>query len=114
FGIRDDSTAAPAAGGTGNAAGDQLTLNDGCATHAVLTVGTVSSGAVTAYNIVNRGSCASPPANPVSVLSTTGIGTGATFTLNWGPQLVAGMAFGSLTNNQGNLILGGETPNAGF
>lgn len=85
FGIRDDSSATPAAGGSGYVVGDQLTLNDGCATHGVLAVATVSTGAVTAYNIVNRGSCASVPANPVGVLSTTGTGSGATFTLNYGP-----------------------------
>ena len=106
FGIRDDSAATPAAGGTGNAVGDQLTLNDGCSTHGVLTVATVSSGAVATYNIVKRGSCASVPTNPVGVSSTTGTGAGATFTLNYGP-LVAGILHGSLTQNLGNLFIGG-------
>ena len=113
LGIRDDSSGTPASGGTGNAAGDQLTLADGCATHGVLAVSSVNTGAVTGYNIVARGVCATAPANPVGVASTTGTGSGATFTLNYGP-LVAGLQFGSLSNNGGNFFLGGETPNAAY
>ncbi|MGH6972495.1 MAG: hypothetical protein ACREEQ_12890, partial [Caulobacteraceae bacterium] len=62
-----------AAGGTGNAANDVLTLSNG----AVLKVTTVSAGAVTAVSVTSQPT--SQPANPVSVVSTTGSGTGATF-----------------------------------
>jgi hypothetical protein len=110
FGISDSSSQTGLSTGTGNAVGDQLTLNDGCTPHGVLTVNAVSSGAVTKYNIVNRGSCAAVPSNPVGVLSSTGASTNATFTLVYGP-LVAGINFGTLTNNLGNLYLTGESPN---
>ena len=76
----------PAAGGTGNAVHDVLTLNDGCATHAQVIVTSVTSGAVTGYSVKNAGSCATAPTNPVAVSSTTGSGSGATFTLAWRPQ----------------------------
>lgn len=111
LGVSDASPTTPASGGTGYAAGDEITLNDGCSTHAQLTVQAVSSGAVTVYDIVNKGSCASAPANPVSVLSTSGSGTGATFNLTWAP-LVSGLQYIPNGNN-GNFLLTNNV-NPGF
>jgi hypothetical protein len=70
-----------AAGGAGHAVGDRITLSNGV----VLQVATVSAGAILTVTIVSPGSsvAASPPANPVAQVSTTGAGTGATFTLTW-------------------------------
>jgi hypothetical protein len=109
FGVRMDTSSTPAAGGTGNAVGDALTLNAGCTTNPIVTVGTISGGAVTAYNITNPGNCLSLPTNPVSVLSSTGSGTGATFNLTWAP-IAANVAFSNaeLVANQGNFILGAQ------
>lgn len=106
FSVRDDSTQTPASGGTGNAVGDTLTLNDGCATHAVYAVRTVSAGAVTAMALTVKGVCSTVPANPVSVLSTTGTGSGATFTLSWAP--IGAAIVGQSLVQGGNLYIGAE------
>jgi hypothetical protein len=70
-----------AAGGASYAIGDRITLANGV----VVQVATVSAGAILTVTIVNPGSsvAAAPPANPVAQVSTTGAGTGATFTLTW-------------------------------
>lgn len=84
--VRPDSISPTAATGSGYAAGDRVTLNAGCSTNPVLAIGSVSGGVPTNANIsgtsVGAG-CGSIPSNPVAVLSTTGSGTGATFTLGW-------------------------------
>lgn len=112
LGVRDDSTPAPAAVGSGYVVGDTITLNDGCSTHAVLTVNSVTTGAVEGYNVSNRGTCLQAPANPVAQGSTSGTGSGATFTLNWG-NLSASVGLQSLAganSTGGNLILGAQGP----
>lgn len=71
------------AGGNGYVANDQITLSNGV----TLKVLTVTSGAVATVSVVNTGSVpagATAPTNPVAQTSTTGSGTGATFTLSWG------------------------------
>jgi hypothetical protein len=73
------SAAAVAAGGAGYAANDTITLANGV----VLKVLTVSAGAVATVSVVNSGQAATPPANPQAQVSTSGAGTGATFTLTW-------------------------------
>jgi hypothetical protein len=81
-GVYQQVTAAViAAGGASYAVGDRITLSNGV----VLQVATVSAGAILTATIVNPGSsqAAAPPANPVAQVSTTGAGTGATFTLTW-------------------------------
>lgn len=110
YGISPSSLAAPATGGTGYIAGDQLTLADGCGTSGVLTVTNASSGAVTGYTIANPGSCNAIPSNPVAVASSNGTGTGATFTLTYGP-LSAGLLVP--VGTQSNFYLG-ATPQAGL
>lgn len=70
------------AGGTGHVVGDKLTLSNGV----VLTVATVSAGAVATVTVSNPGqiTAGAVPTNPVAQLSSTGAGTGSTFTLVWG------------------------------
>jgi hypothetical protein len=76
------SAAVVVAGGTGYAVNDRITLPDGI----VLNVGTLTGSSVATVTITNRGSIpvgTTPPSNPVAQVSTSGIGTGATFNLTW-------------------------------
>lgn len=73
-------------GGTGYAAGDDIVLAGGTSTTpATLRVLTVSSGVVTGVAVKVQGSYSVTPSNAVAQASTTGSGTGATFTMYWGP-----------------------------
>ena len=76
---------AGAAGGTGYAVGDTIELGNGV----VLTVATVTTGAVATVTVTNAGSVASGgvPTNPVAA-SSTGAGTGAYFNLTWVDDVV--------------------------
>lgn len=72
-----------AAGGSGYVVGDTITLANGI----ILTVATVSTGAVASVTLTNGGSLTAGaiPTNPAAQVSTSGSGTGATFTLGaWG------------------------------
>ncbi|HXG10475.1 MAG TPA: Ig-like domain repeat protein [Gemmataceae bacterium] len=82
-------TATIVSGGSGYAVGDILTVQGGTfATPAQLRVTMVGAGgAITAVAVVRPGGYAVGPTNPVSV--TGGTGTGATFTLTFGPGLSA-------------------------
>src|SRR5262252_1029241 len=75
------TVAAVQAGGSGYAIGHTINLSNGV----VLRVLTLSTTAVATAAIVNAGSSttASPPANPVAQVSSSGAGTGATFNLTW-------------------------------
>jgi hypothetical protein len=75
------SAAAVAAGGAGYVANDTITLANGV----VLNVLTVTAGAVATVSVAKSGNAATPPANPQAQVSTSGVGTGATFTLTWTP-----------------------------
>lgn len=71
------------AGGEGYAVNDQITLPNG----AVVKVLTVTGGAVATVSLVNKGlvpAGAAAPANTMAQVSTSGVGTGATFTGTWG------------------------------
>ena len=75
-------SATVAAGGTGYAVNDTISLDNGI--H--LTVATVAVGAVATVTVTGPGSIpanAAPPANPVAQYSTSGAGSGATFNLTW-------------------------------
>jgi hypothetical protein len=87
YSVMTNSTQTPASGGTGNTAGDNLTLNDGCSSHAIFTVLTAPGGSVATWKIKpgNAGICLTPPKNPVTVLSSSGSGQQTTFNLTWGP-----------------------------
>lgn len=96
------TAATVAAGGTGYAVGDIITLAIGPTTSspiggpAKLQVATIGGGgAVATVSVVNQiagsatplgGSYFAPQANPQSQGSTTGLGTGATFNLTYGAQ----------------------------
>jgi hypothetical protein len=82
-----------AAGGTGYAAGDTITLatpSGGLGAPAKVLVGTVAGGVITAASLVPNvfgdtysGSYLTVPANSVAQGSSTGVGTGATFNLTF-------------------------------
>lgn len=78
---RHVSAAVVAAGGSGYAVGNTITLTNGV----ILTVATLTVSAVATVTITNAGLVAggSEPVNPVAQVSTNGAGTGATFTLTW-------------------------------
>lgn len=83
------SLGAISAAGSGYAAGDTITLTGGTfSTATIVTVRTVSAGAITAYSISTPGAYTVKPANPISQGSTSGSGTGATFTINYGLPLI--------------------------
>ena len=72
--------AAVAAGGSGYAVNDTITLSNSV----ILKVLTISAGAVATVSIVNGGSISGAlPPNPVAQVSTSGSGTVATFNLTW-------------------------------
>jgi len=95
------TAAAVAAGGTGHAVGDILTLASGPTTSApigapvqllVLTAPGGVVGTVSVVNVINGaspavgGSYFAAQTNPVAQDTTTGSGTGATFNLTFGPK----------------------------
>lgn len=97
------TVAAVSAGGSGYAVGDLITLASGDSTltpigaPAILQVLTAPAGVVGTVSVVSQvidtaaavplgGSYFLPQTNPVAQGSTTGVGTGATFTLTFGAQ----------------------------
>jgi phage tail sheath gpL-like len=103
------SSATIAAGGTGYVVNDRITLANGV----VLNVATVTTGAVTTVTVVNPGNypAGTPPTNPQAQVSTTGVGTGATFTLVWvastfNPSGVADVPIAIGTQAQANAKFG--------
>jgi hypothetical protein len=88
FAARYDSAGAPASAGSNYAAGDTITLSTAggnCSTPPVLSVYTLSGSGIATFGVQNPGVCAVPPANPVAQATSSGGGSGATFTLKWGP-----------------------------
>jgi hypothetical protein len=72
------------AGGTGYVVGDQITLAGGTfSVAAILQVATLSGSAVATVTVVRNGMYSAVPSNAVAQASTTGSGTGATFTVSW-------------------------------
>jgi len=71
-------------GGSGYAALDTITLTGGTFSQAiVIRVDTVSSGAILTFTVTNGGTYTVLPTNPISQGSTSGSGTGATFSSTW-------------------------------
>ncbi len=70
------------AGGAGYAVNDKITLANGV----ILNVASVSAGAVATVTVMSAGQLTggAVPTNPNAQVSTTGSGTGASFTLAWG------------------------------
>lgn len=86
-----------ASGGTGYAVSDTITLAGGTqTTRTVLTVTSVSSGAVTGANITTRGVYTVAPTDPVAQFSTSGGGSGATFNMTYLPAVDTDVATLSL------------------
>ena len=71
-----------ATAGTGYAVGDTINLGNSV----VLTVATLSGSGVATVTVASAGylSSGSTPSNPVSQVTTSGAGSGATFNLTWG------------------------------
>src|SRR5262249_1607924 len=80
-------TAGVLSGGSGYAVNDTIVLNGGNPINNVRTVLRVTSvgggGAITGVSIQAAGTYNSAPADPVGQLSTSGSGTGATFSMTW-------------------------------
>lgn len=83
-GTKRATAAAVNDGGSDYAVNNTITLTGGTFTQAVvLTVTSVSAGAVTGVNITTAGVYSVTPSNPVAQGSTTGSGTGATFNMTF-------------------------------
>jgi hypothetical protein len=78
--VLEDISATVSAGGANYVVGDTITLTNGV----ILTVATLTGTAVATATITDAGSATTLPANPVAQVSSSGAGTGATFTLGWG------------------------------
>jgi hypothetical protein len=106
-------TAAPVAAGTGYAVNDTITLTGGTSSAtAVLTVASIgASGAITGLTVGTAGAYTALPTNPVSQASSSGSGTGGTFTLAWGLLSVAVTAPGTGYTSDSEFVLtgGGST-----
>lgn len=80
------TAAAPSAAGSGYAVGDTIIIAGGTGIlSTILTVATITgagpTGGVATASVLVGGSYSNPPASPASQASTSGSGTGATFTL---------------------------------
>ncbi|RTM13897.1 MAG: hypothetical protein EKK33_08980 [Bradyrhizobiaceae bacterium] len=81
------TAATVAAGGSGYAVGDTITLTGGTAiSQAVLTVATLSGSAVATVTVTYPGFYTVKPSDPVAQGSTSGSGSGATFNMTWDAQ----------------------------
>jgi hypothetical protein len=106
WGILYSNGGAPTAAGSNYAVGDTITLNANCSVNPAISVASVSGSGITGYNVQSVGNCVSIPSNPVSQSSTSGSGSGGTFTLSWGP-IAAALDEPSLNNGNGNFFIGG-------
>lgn len=78
------SWTAKVAGGTGYAVGDIVTLGGGTSTEAAqVKVTKVTTGAITEARVIRPGMYSVVPAGNMNQASTTGAGTGATFSHQW-------------------------------
>lgn len=94
------TAAVVAAGGTGYASGDTITLANGV----VLAVNGVTGGVVDTVSVVEGGSAVTAPGGgPAAQISTTGVGTGATFTLTWSTSTAA--AYTAVTATLANPVV---------
>ncbi len=73
-------------GSAGYLLGDRITLALGTFTSpaVVVVTGVFAGGVIASTEILTSGTYTDVPINPVGQQSTTGIGTGATFTVSWG------------------------------
>lgn len=85
-------SATVAAGGTGYVTNDTLNMGNGV----TLTV-TATAGAITALAVTAAGSVQNAPTNPVSPVSTSGVGIGASINMVWGLGTVVVLSPGTYT-----------------
>lgn len=106
------------AAGSGYVVSDQITLTGGTFTNPVVVqVATLSGSGVATVTLVEAGRYTAIPSNPAAQGSTTGVGTGATFTVSWssvlslstftGAQLWAALGATSFARSQ--LLLANST-----
>lgn len=104
------SVAVIAVGGSGYVVGELITLTGGTVLrNTILQVATLSGSAVATVTIADVGLYSTVPPNAVAQGSTSGVGTGATFTMTW----IAGNFIGDNTGNSLWLDLGATTYMAG-
>ena len=96
------ATVGVSSGGSSYAVNDQVTLTGGI-NPIVIQVLTLSGSAISTISIVEAGRYITQPSNPVGQASTTGSGSGATFTVTWSGAL----AVTDLNNNAIWQALGG-------
>lgn len=100
-------------GGTGYAVGDTITLSGGIVssgyTAATVVVQTISSGVITEVAVLTQGGYGTVPTGTISQGSTSGTGTGATFTATWGAQPLPA-TITSYMAGSGTAIIGISTP----
>jgi hypothetical protein len=123
FAVAPGSLSNPVTAGTGYAVGDQVTAACSGVTFStapIIGVTAVSAGAVTSYAVVNPGVTSSAPASGgcgFTQASTTGSGSGLTFTASFG--LIAAslsapaLSTGGTGGANGSLFIGGEQPYTG-
>lgn len=105
------------AAGLGYAVGDFISLTGGIGVPGQLQVTSINgTGGVTGANIVMTGSYSTTPANPVAQGTTTGAGSGATFTLLYASaiaSITSIAAAGTGYNIGDNILLSGGTGTLG-
>jgi hypothetical protein len=108
-GLQIVRTAAVAAGGTGYAVGAILTVQGGTTEDpARVKVTAVSSGVVTAVQLVDAGGYTANPAGTAATASS-GAGTGCTLTLTMGAQLLQ-LPRANMTDRYGAVVSSGVVP----
>lgn len=91
--------------------GDTITLNDGCDVHGVIVVMLTNlSGAVLATHVATPSECQAATSGGIGQTSTSGSGSGATFTLPfWNSQTYARMSANATGSGEGGALNIGST-----
>ena len=99
----------PAAGGTGYAVNDVLTIVGGTFTNQViqLKVTAVSGSSISSVSVNQYGNYSALPTNPVSVTNVIGSGSGATITMLWSLTGTTGLVGGSGYIEQPTITISG-------
>ena len=104
------ASATPAAGGAAHVVNDLVTLTNGT----VIKVLTVASGAIVTASIQTPGTWSTIPTAPVAQVSTTGVGTGATFNLFFTAGITLAAKYtGTLGNSLSVTVAAGSNSTSG-